>query len=88
MGNYTILKYSKILGETGKEEILQFYKCSQKSSSEHWDIFWKLTLGAPDILPVPYQMNTDCSKDAINFNPRLSQILCKVFFSKNMQLEP
>ena len=35
MGNYTILKYSKILGETGKEEILQFYKCSQKSSSEH-----------------------------------------------------
>ena len=37
-----------------------------KSSSENWDIFRKLTLGAPDILPVPYQMNTDCSKDAVN----------------------
>ena len=59
-----------------------------KSSPEHWDIFRKLTLGAPDILPVPYQMNTDCSKDAVNFNPGLSQILCKVFFSNNMQLEP
>ena len=86
MGNYTIFEMFENPRRdrqgrnfTSVPKILDL-----KSSSEHWDIFRKLSLGAPDILPVPYQMNTDCSKGAVNFNPGLSQILCKVFFSKNM----
>ena len=69
------MKCSKILGETGKEEYFTSDPkiLDLKSSFEHWDIFRKLTLGAPDILPVPYQMNTDCSKGAVNFNPGWSQ---------------
>ena len=38
----------------------------------------QISLGSPNILPVPYQMNSGCSKDEVNFNPGL----------KNMQLEP
>ena len=77
MGNYTIFEMfenprrdRQARNFTSVPKILDL-----KSSSEHWDIFRKLTLGAPDILPVPYQMNTDCSKGAVNFNPGLSQIM-------------
>ena len=48
MGNYTIFGGSKILGEAGKQEILQ--KCFENSRSQivfRTDIFRKLTLGAP-----------------------------------------
>ena len=44
-------RYSKILGEAGKQEILQ--QCSENSRSQmvfQTDIFRKLTLGAPDQL--------------------------------------
>ena len=50
MGNYTIFQMFEILGEAGKQEMLQ--KCSENSTSEivfRTDIFRKLTLGAPVI---------------------------------------
>ena len=59
MGNYTIFEMFKNPRRdrqgrnfTSVPKILDL-----KSSSEHWDVFRKLSLGAPDILPVPYQMN-------------------------------
>ena len=48
MGNIPLFRGSKILGETGKQEILQ--KMFRNSSSQivfQTDIFRKLTLGAP-----------------------------------------
>ena len=48
MGNYTIFRCSKILGESGKQEI--YNKCSENYRSQivfRTDIFRKLTLGAP-----------------------------------------
>ena len=50
MGNYTIFRRSKILGEAGKLQIFR-KKCSKNSRSQivfRTDIFRKLTLGAPD----------------------------------------
>ena len=49
MGNHTIFRCSKILGEAGKQEIVQqmFSKIlNLKSSSDGTDVFRKLTLGA------------------------------------------
>ena len=90
MGNYTIFEMFENPRRDGQgrnftsvPKILDL-----KSSSEHPTSIFGKYLSAPDILPVPYQMNTDCSKDAVNFNPGLSQILYKVFFSKNMRLKP
>ena len=47
MGNYTIFRCSKILGEAGKQEILQ-PKCSENFRSQiviRTDIFRKLKMG-------------------------------------------
>ena len=56
MGNYTIFKCSKILGEAGKQGILQqkFRKNSRSQIVFRTDIFRKLSLGAPVNLPVTY----------------------------------
>ena len=49
MGNYTIFKCSKILGEAGKQEILQqMLRNSRSQIVFRTDIFQKLTLDAPD----------------------------------------
>ena len=47
MGNYTIFRCSKILGEAGKQEILQqMFENSRFQIVLRTDIFRKLTLGA------------------------------------------
>ena len=49
MGNYTIFRRSKILGEVSKQEF--YKKCSENSRSHivfRTDIFRKLTLGASE----------------------------------------
>ena len=48
MGNYTIFRCSKILGEAAKQEILQeMFRNSRSQIVIRTDIFWKLSLGAP-----------------------------------------
>ena len=48
MGNYTIFRCSKILGEAGKQEILQqYFENSRSQIVFRTDIFRKLTLDAP-----------------------------------------
>ena len=51
MGNFTIFRFSKILGEAGKQEILQqmFPKILDLKSSSEQIFFRKLSLGAPDV---------------------------------------
>ena len=52
MGSYTIFfRCSRILGEAGKQEILQeMFENSRSQIVFRIDIFRKLTLGAPDLL--------------------------------------
>ena len=51
MGNYTIFRCSKILGEAGKQEILQqnVSKILDLKSSSEQIFFRRLSLGAPAI---------------------------------------
>ena len=50
MGTYTIFRCSKILGEAGKQELLQQMFRKFLISNRRTDIFRKLTLGTPDTL--------------------------------------
>ena len=51
MGNYTIFRCSKILGEAGKKEILQqMFRNSRSQIVFRTDIFQKLSSSAP-VLP-------------------------------------
>ena len=53
MGNYTIFRCSKILGEAGKQEILQqMFRKFWISNRLPNRYFPKLTLGAPDVTVV------------------------------------